>query len=89
MFLYLYRYICSEMYKSVTFIIQEHILWFEVSVDDSVLVEVLQALDDLSSIVTGSCLIKSWVVLIHIINVIPSVIRESIIFLGLTKCAPK
>lgn len=57
---------------TLTLIIQQHILWFKVSVDDPLLVEVLQALDDLSSIVTGPRLFKPRVVLIHIINVIPS-----------------
>ncbi len=56
-------------------------LWFEVSVDDPLLVEVLQALDDLSSVVASPRLIKPRVVLIHIINVIPSSIRETVLSL--------
>lgn len=57
-------------------IIQQHVLWFEVSVDDPLLVEVLHALDDLSGVVAGSWLVKPRVVLIYIINVIPRCIRE-------------
>lgn len=55
----------------LTLSIQEHILWFEVSVDYPLLVEVLHALDDLSSIVAGSWLIKTGVVLVHVVDVIP------------------
>ena len=64
--------------RCVTLIIQQHILRLEVSVEDPPLVEVLQALDDLSSIVTGSRLLKPRLVLIHVINVIPSSIREGV-----------
>lgn len=66
--------------KGVTIIIQQHIFWFEISVDDSLLVEVLQALDDLSDVETGSGLLKPWVVLIHQVNVIPSGNRQQVSF---------
>lgn len=62
----------------ITIIIQEHVLWFEISVDDSLLVEVLQALDDLSDIKTGSGLVKPRVVLIHQVDVVPSGNREQV-----------
>lgn len=65
-----------EIRECVTLIIQQHVLWFEVSVDDPLLVEVLHALDDLSGVVAGSWLVKPRVVLIYIINVIPRCIRE-------------
>lgn len=54
----------------LTFIIEQNILRFEVSVDDPLLVEVLQALNDLGHVVARSWLIESWVVLVHVINVI-------------------
>ena len=62
-------------------IIQQHVLWFQVSVDDPLLVEVLQALDDLSSVVAGPRLVKPRVVLIHVINVIPSGTRARVILI--------
>lgn len=55
----------------MTLIIQQHVLWFEVSVDDPLLVEMLQALNDLSSVVAGPRLAQPRVLLIHVINVIP------------------
>lgn len=58
-------------FTHLTLIIQQHILWFEISVDDPLLVKMLQALDDLSSIVAGPWFIKSWIVLIHIVDVVP------------------
>lgn len=78
----------------MTLIIQQHILGLEVSVDDPLVVEVLQALDDLSGIVTGSWLLKPRLVLIHVINVIPSSIREGVhilytVHIYLRKCAAK
>lgn len=57
--------------RRLTLIIQQHVLRFEVSVDDPLLVEVLHALDDLSSVVTGSRLVKAGVVLVHVVDVIP------------------
>lgn len=60
-----------------TLIIQQHILWFEVSVYDSLLVEVLQALDDLSCIVAGPRLLKPWIVLIHVVDMIPIGIKDT------------
>ena len=62
----------SFEYKCLTFIVKQHIFWFEVSVDDPLLMEVLQALDDLRCIVTGPRLVKARVVFIHIIDVIPT-----------------
>lgn len=61
---------CS-VYVFLTLIVQQHILRLQVSVDYPLLVEVLHALDDLCSIVTGPWLIKAWVVLIHVVDVIP------------------
>ncbi len=55
----------------ITIIIKEHIFRFKVSVDDSFLVEMLQALDDLCNVETGSRLLKPWVVLIHQVDVVP------------------
>lgn len=57
--------------QRLTLIIQQHILRFEVSVDYPLLVEVLHALDDLSCIVAGSWLVKTRVVLVHVVDVIP------------------
>lgn len=62
--------------QTTTFIIQQHIFRFEVSVDDSLLVEVLQALNDLGCVVAGAWLLEPWVVLVHVINVIPGCRRE-------------
>lgn len=62
--------------RTTTFIIQQHIFRFEVSVDDSFLVEVLQALNDLGCVVAGPWLLEPWVVLVHVINVIPGCRRE-------------
>lgn len=55
-----------------TFIIQQDVLWFQVSVDDSLLVEMLHALDDLSGVITGSGLGEPGVILVHVIDVIPA-----------------
>lgn len=70
---------------TTTIIVQQHIFRFEISVDDSFLVEVLHALDDLSNVETGSGFIKAWVVLIHQVDMVPSDILEnkSDIFCGL------
>lgn len=56
---------------SQTLIVEQHVLRFEVSVDNPLLVQVLQALDNLSSVVTGPRLVEAWVVLIHVVDVIP------------------
>lgn len=58
-------------YGHLTLIIQQHVLRLEVSVDDPLLVEVLHALDDLSSVVAGPRLVKAGVVLVHVVDVIP------------------
>lgn len=68
MFTLITPFICL---KRFTIVIQQHVFWFEISVDDSLLVEVLQALDDLSDVETSSGLLKPWVVLIHQVDVIP------------------
>lgn len=57
-----------------TCIIQQHVLWFQVSVDDPVLVKVLQPTDDLSCIETRSLLVKTRILFIHVIHMKP--IRE-------------
>lgn len=62
----------SFVYKCLTFVVKQDIFWFEVSVNDPLLMEVLQALDDLRCIVTGPRLVKARVVLIHIIDVVPT-----------------
>lgn len=61
----------SWVHVFLTLIVQQHILWLQVSINDPLLVEVLHALDNLRRIVTGPWLIKAWVVLIHIVDVIP------------------
>lgn len=61
---------CEHGRECCTFIIQQHVLRFEVSVDDPLLVEMLQALNDLGHVVARAWLIESWVVLVHVINVI-------------------
>lgn len=53
----------------LTSIIQEHILWLEVSVYNPVLVQMLKSTDDLSRVKTSSGFIKAWIFLIHIIHV--------------------
>lgn len=58
--------------KFITVIIKQHIFRFEISIDDSFLMEVFQALDDLSDVKTGSRLIKPGVVFIHQVNMVPS-----------------
>lgn len=58
--------------RIITIIVKQHIFRFEISVDDSVLVEMLQALDDLSDVETGPGLIEARVVLIHQVDVVPS-----------------
>lgn len=57
--------------ESLTCIIQQYVLWFQVSVDDPVLVEVLQPTDDLSCVETCSLLIKTGIFFIHIIHMKP------------------
>ena len=59
----------SHLYVSL--LVYEQVLRFEVSVDDSLLVEVLQALDDLGKVETSSGLAEPWVVLIHQVDVVP------------------
>lgn len=66
--------------ECLTLIIQQHVLWFEISVDDPLLVQVLHALDDLSSVVAGSRLIEAGVVLVHVVNVIPGCKRDHMHF---------
>lgn len=56
---------------SLTCIIQQYVLWFQVSVDDPVLVKVLQPADDLSCVELGSLLIKTGIFFIHIIHMKP------------------
>lgn len=54
-----------------TLIVQQHILRLQVSVDDLLLVQVLQALDNLGTVETGPGLAKARVVLIHVIYMKP------------------
>lgn len=56
--------------ESPTCIIQQYVLWFQVSVDDPVLVKVLQPTDDLSNVETRSLLIKTRIFFIHVIHMI-------------------
>lgn len=58
--------------KWLTCIIQQYIFWFQVSVDDPMLVKVLQPTDDLSCIETCSFLIKTRVFFIHIVHMKPA-----------------
>lgn len=69
--------------KGFTVIIQQHIFWFEVSVDDSFLMEVLQALDDLTDVETGPGFVETRVVLIHQVDVIPGGDARSVNEVGL------
>lgn len=55
-----------------TCVIQQDVLWFQVSVDDSVLVEVLQATDDLGRVEACSLFIKTWIFFIHVVHVKPA-----------------
>ena len=55
----------------LTFIVKKNILWLQVPVDDSLLMEVLQALNDLSSIIARPELVKAWIILIYVIDVVP------------------
>lgn len=66
-----YRCMKSCSRESLTFVIQQHVLWFQVSVDDPVLVQVLQPADDLSCVETRSLLIETRILFIHIIHVKP------------------
>lgn len=61
----------NDAEKVATVIIQQHVFWFEISVDDSFLVEVLQALDDLTDVETGPGFAETRVVLVHQVDVIP------------------
>lgn len=67
-----YNTLITDRWLTFTIIIQQHIFWFEISVDDSFLMEVLQTLDDLSDVETGPGLLKPGIVLIHQVDVIPS-----------------
>lgn len=58
--------------SGLTRIIKQHILWFQVSVDDPVLVEVLQAADDLGCVETRSLLVEAGILLIHVVHVEPA-----------------
>lgn len=61
-----------EFLITLTFIIQQDVLWFQVPVDDPLLVQMLHALDDLSGVITGSGLGEAGVILVHVIDVIPA-----------------
>lgn len=54
----------------VTVIIQQDVFRFEISVDDALLMEMLQTLDDLSDVKAGSGLTEPRVVLIHQVDVV-------------------
>lgn len=60
-----------SVHRSLTCIIQQYVLWFQVSVDDPVLVKVLQPTDDLRCVETCSLLIKTRVFFIHIVHMKP------------------
>lgn len=55
----------------LTFIIQQHVLRLEVSVDDASLVQVLQAAEDLGRVEDGAWLLEARVLLIHVVDVVP------------------
>lgn len=55
----------------LTVIVQQHVLRLEVAVDDASLMQVLQATDDLCCVVDGPWLWEAWVLLIHIVDVVP------------------
>ena len=63
--------ICHVMDMMITIVIEQHVFWFQISVDDPLLVQVLHTLDDLSCVKTGSGLVKARVVLIHQVDVVP------------------
>lgn len=62
---------CGCVGTSLTCIIQQHVLWFQVSVDDPVLVQMLEPTDDLTCVETSSILIKTGILLVHVIHVKP------------------
>lgn len=68
----------------LTCIIQQYIFWFQVSVDDPVLVEVLQPTDDLSCVETCSLLLKTRIFFIHIVHMKP-VKMEGVGFYGILR----
>ena len=55
----------------LTIVIQEHVLRLEVAVDDAVLMQVLQAADDLGRVEDGAWLLEAGVLLVHIVDVVP------------------
>lgn len=57
--------------KHFTCVVQQDVLWLQVSVDDPVLMEMFQPTDDLSCIETRSLLIKARILFIHIVHMIP------------------
>lgn len=63
-----HKYLLGKLF---TCIIQQNVLRFQVSVDDSVLVEVLQPADDLRRVEARSLVIKAWILFIHIVHVKP------------------
>lgn len=57
--------------QGLTIVVQQHVLWLEVTVDNASLMQVLQATDDLCRVVDGSWFRKAGVLLIHIVDVVP------------------
>lgn len=55
----------------LTFVIQQHVLRLEVSVDDAPLVQVLQAAENLGRVEDGARLLEARVLLVHIVDVVP------------------
>lgn len=66
-----HQFLTDKKRLSFTFIVKKNILWLQVSVDDFLLMKVLQSLNDLSCIITCPRLIKAWIILVYIINVVP------------------
>lgn len=72
----------------LTCIIQQYVFWFQVSVDDPVLVEVLQPTDDLSCVETCSLLLKTGIFFIHIVHMKP-VKKEGVGFYSISQSTNK
>lgn len=59
------------MRKCLTCVVQQYVLWFQVSIDDPVLVKMLHPTDDLSRVETCSFLIETRILFIHVIHMKP------------------
>lgn len=64
---------CCDLHAphGLTVIVQQYVLWLEVTVDNASLMQVLQATNDLCCVVDGPWLREARVLLIHIVDVVP------------------